>query len=248
MKLESLAKMAENLWMRNSKENTGRVVVFKEIGVKNSYTLESSYFRACPEAMKTANPDWVPPSSSIRYNNYLIDTRVIRISEDNLIEFGKFFAYVTNHYLHYKKAHQSAKIIEILGEEEEKVRVDDNKIETVSQPRIMSVKKNAGIESFVNNKRQPKFASSNERTLPAVSASAMRNKMDRPGKRTFLKKIKAKNTNLRIFRGENDPKPTQTCNSKPFTNYHSYWHIAYIKLKLQSAIQKHWASSKWRIY
>ncbi|CAI2369656.1 unnamed protein product [Moneuplotes crassus] len=195
-----------------SKENTGRVVVFKEIGVKNSYTLESSYFRACPETMKTANPDCVPPSSSIRYNNYLIDTRVIRIGEDNLIEFGKFFAYVTNHYLHYKKAHQSAKIIEILGEEEEKVRVDDNKIEAVSQPKIMSVKKNAGIESFANNKRQPKFSASNERTLPAVSASAMRNKMDRPGKRTFLKKIKAKNTNLRIFRGENEPKPTQTCN------------------------------------
>ena len=41
--------------MEKSKENTGRMVVFNEIGVKQAYTLEASYFRSVPD--ETTKPD-----------------------------------------------------------------------------------------------------------------------------------------------------------------------------------------------
>jgi hypothetical protein len=82
--------------LKNSKENTGRIVVFKEIGIRNSYTLEASYFRAIPEEVKTESIYKVPRSDYIKYNGLLINTQLIIISEENLIEFGKFFAHTIN--------------------------------------------------------------------------------------------------------------------------------------------------------
>jgi hypothetical protein len=71
-------------------------VVFKEIGIKNSYTLEASYFRALPEEVKTENNFKVPRSDYLKYNELLINSQIIIISEENLIEFGKFFAHTIN--------------------------------------------------------------------------------------------------------------------------------------------------------
>ena len=108
-----------NLLLKNNKENTGRIVVFKEIKIKQSYTLESSYFRALPETSKSVNPKSVPMSTSIRYNSQLINSIIININEDNLLEFGKFFAHTVNHYFNTKKVFSSTKIIEALREDEE---------------------------------------------------------------------------------------------------------------------------------
>ena len=85
-----------------SKENTGRVCVFREFGIKHCYTLESSYFRAIHEDSKHCDLGNVPISSSIKYNGNLISNDTIIIDDENLIEFGKYFAHVITYFYNQK--------------------------------------------------------------------------------------------------------------------------------------------------
>ena len=88
--------------IEKSKENTGRVCIFKELGIKQWYTLEASYFRAIPEVSKLENPKTVPISPSIKYRGYLINNDIIDINEKTLIEFGKYFAHSVTFYYNQK--------------------------------------------------------------------------------------------------------------------------------------------------
>ena len=190
MKPESLVAETVNFQLKNSKEDTGRVVVFKEIGIKNSYTLEASFFRAWPEPPKALTQVFVPTSTSIRYNSQLINSTLININDENLIEFGKFFAHVINHFNNNKNVYESKKIIETQGEENEEWKTEyQSRSEFTSQPKIMALKKNTGVESFMNYTKHSKMniATLNDRTLPSVSISALRTKAERPQKTSILK-------------------------------------------------------------
>ena len=58
-------------------------------------------------------------SPSIKYNGSLISNETIFIDDINLIEFGKYFSHIGNHYFNLKILIEDAKIIEAEAENDQ---------------------------------------------------------------------------------------------------------------------------------
>ena len=114
-------------------------------------------------------------SPSIKYYGSLISNDTILIDDINLIEFGKYFAHIVNHYFNLKILIEESKIIEAEGENDEEELKTVNKNIT-SKPNAVNFKKSDNsFNSFRQSRRESKLNSTHlNEALPSISISAIR--------------------------------------------------------------------------
>lgn len=147
-------------------------------------------------------------SPSIRYSGLLVSHDTIEINDTNLIEFGKYFAHVTNHHLDFKMIVESNKIIESLAVEEDDIKQEQkNRNNFSTRPRMITMgSTDQKVQSYRQSKMQSRMnltVETNSNELPSVSVSQMRKQEIKPKKSSILKQMKKRHPNSRLFKVDN---------------------------------------------
>lgn len=185
--------------------------MFRELGIQNSYTLESSYFRAIPEESKF-DPNFVQPTSqAIKYSGLLFDKTEINIDDTVLLEFGKYFAHTVDNYYNDKQQKDLLLLLEEKEEEPDIIQPFYKTKSSMAKPKIMdSFKRNdTAVVSLRSNKRGNKLNGSNlPEGFSSMSISVIKKIENKRDKSAMIKQLHKRHPNSRLFKTEGLPDPS----------------------------------------